>query len=69
MMVFLITVWVATLALFGEKMWMLESGFPGGLYAYWNTKIGVWYMGWGAVAVIVLQLITDGLMVSRARRC
>jgi len=29
MTVFSITIWVATQALFGEKMWLLDSDFPG----------------------------------------
>ena len=68
MMVFLITVWVATQALFGQNMW-LDPDFPGGPDAYWRANIGVWYMGWGMVAVIVLQLMTDALMVRHARGC
>ena len=68
MMVFLITVWVATQALFGQNMW-LDPDFPGGPDAYWRANIGVWYMGLGMVAVIVLQLMTDALMVRHARGC
>ena len=30
MMVFLVTVWVATQAIFGEQMWLLNVGFQGG---------------------------------------
>lgn len=63
-MVFSITVWVATQAVFGQKMWLLDSDFPGGPYAYWKTNLSVWYMNWSTVQVIVLQLMTDALMVS-----
>ena len=63
MMVFLVTVWIATQAMFGEKMWLIDSDFPGGPDAYWKTNISVWYMDWGSTAVIMLQLMTDALMV------
>ena len=63
MMVFLTTVWIATQALFGQNMWLLDADFPGGPDAYWKVNIGVWYMGWATIAVIVLQLMTDALMV------
>lgn len=62
-MLFSITVWVATQVIFGENMWVLESDFPGGPYVYWTMKIRVWYMGWGTIAIIILQLMTDALMV------
>lgn len=67
MMVFSITVWVATQAIFGENMWLLNSDFPGGPYAYWKTMLSVWYMNWSTVEVIILQLMTDALMVGSAR--
>ena len=69
MMVFSITIWVATQALFGQQMWLLDSDFPGGPDAYWSANIWVWYMDWGTTAVILLQLMTDGLMVGPARAC
>ena len=69
MMVFSISVWVATQALFGQQMWLLESDFPGGSDAYWSANIWIWYMDWGTTAVILLQLMTDGLMVGLARAC
>ena len=68
-MVFLITVWIATEAIFGQHMWLLDSDFPGGPDAYLQANIGVWYMDWGAIGVIVLQLMTDALMVRHARGC
>ena len=62
-MVFSVTVWVATQAMFGQKMWLLDSNFPGGPHAYWRKNIAVWYIDWGTTAIIILQLMTDALMV------
>jgi len=64
-MVLLITVWIATRATFGQNMWILESSFPGGPCAYGNANIVVWYMDLATTAVIVLQLMTDALMIYR----
>ncbi|KAF8443961.1 hypothetical protein L210DRAFT_3533263 [Boletus edulis BED1] len=66
-MVLLVTVWVATSAVFGEKMWLLDSNFPGGPDAYLQENISVWYLDWGTTSVILLQLMTDGLMIYRCR--
>ena len=66
-MVFSVTVWIATQAIFGEKMWLLDSDFQGGPGAYWETNISDWYMDWGTTAVILLQLMTDSLMVGHGR--
>lgn len=68
MMVFLITVWIATKAIFGQNMLLLDSNFSGGPDAYWTANIGVWYMDWATMTVIVLQLMTDALMVREARK-
>ncbi|KAI9457870.1 hypothetical protein HD554DRAFT_2042253 [Boletus coccyginus] len=65
MMVFSITIWVASQAIFDENMWLLNSDFPGGPYAYWKTMLSVWYMTWSTVEVIILQLTTDALMIYR----
>lgn len=62
-MLFVITIWVSTQAVFGEKMWLERAGFPGGPDAYWATYVSVWYMDMGTTAITILQLMTDGLMV------
>lgn len=62
-MLFLITIWVSTQAVFGEKMWLEDAPFPGGPDAYWASNVSIWYMDFGTTAVAVLQLMTDALMV------
>ncbi|KAF8556745.1 hypothetical protein OG21DRAFT_1506141 [Imleria badia] len=64
-MVFTVTVWVATQAMFGQKLWLLDSDFPGGPAAYWRKNIAIWYIDWGTTAIVVLQLMTDALMIYR----
>ena len=62
-MVFSVTVWVATQAMFGQKLWLLDPHFPGGPAAYWRKNIAVWYIDCGTTTIIILQLMTDALMV------
>ncbi|KAG9309623.1 hypothetical protein JVU11DRAFT_10285 [Chiua virens] len=64
-MLFLVTIWVASQALFGEKMWILDVSYPGGPEKYYKKYISAWYMDCGTTAVILLQLMTDGLMIHR----
>ncbi|KAN0080050.1 hypothetical protein V8E55_009616 [Tylopilus felleus] len=66
-MLFSITVWIATEAFFGQKVWLLNSHFPGGPCAYWATNLSVWYMEWSRVQIIILQLMTDALLIHRCR--
>ncbi|KAH0828729.1 hypothetical protein J3R83DRAFT_3141 [Lanmaoa asiatica] len=67
LMLFMITIWVSTQAIFGEKIWLLEANFPESLNAYRPANISVWYMDIGTAAVTVLQLMTDALMIYRCR--
>ncbi|KAF8419045.1 hypothetical protein L210DRAFT_3577802 [Boletus edulis BED1] len=60
-MIFLITVWVSTPVIFGQKMWILDP------VAFAKENISAWYMDWGTSAVIILQLMMDGLMMHRCR--
>ena len=62
-MLFSISVWLVTSAIFCQKMWLQYSNYPGGANAYFLANISVWYMDWGTTAVILLQLMTDALMV------
>lgn len=72
-MLLMITLWVSTQAVFGEEMWLVNAGYPGGPDAYWASYASVWYMDLGTTAITVLQLMTDGLMVrhgqGRRRLC
>ncbi|KAG9316986.1 hypothetical protein JVU11DRAFT_1166 [Chiua virens] len=64
-MLFIITIWMSTQAMFGQHMWLLDTDFTGGSNAYWAEDISDWYRVLVTVAVIVLQLMTDALMIYR----
>lgn len=58
------TVFVATEAVFGEEMWIVNKDYPGGQDAYLNDFAAVWYQTFGTAASIALNLLSDGLLVS-----
>jgi len=67
-MLFSITVWIAAEAFFGQKAWLLDSDFPlGGPQPHWKTEITAWYMEWSRIEVVIVQLMTDALMIHRCR--
>ena len=57
------TIFVATQAVFGEEMWIVNANYPGGMDAYLGDFASVWYQTLGTAASIVLNLLADGLMV------
>jgi len=66
-MLFAISVWLITTAIFCQKMWLVYSSYPGGADVWFAENISVWYMDFGTTAVILLQLMTDALMIHRCR--
>lgn len=64
MMLFLITIFVATQSFLGQEMWIINAGYPGGALAYFVAHVSAWYQTMGSVASILLQLMTDVLLVS-----
>ncbi|KAF8549708.1 hypothetical protein OG21DRAFT_561996 [Imleria badia] len=66
-MLVLTTIWVAALATFGQKMWLLNRNYPGGPMAYHTATSSDPYIDLGRMAVIVVQQMTDALMIYRCR--
>ena len=61
---FLITIFVAVQAVFGQEMWIVNASSEGGSAAYLATHTSVWYETLGTAAVIALQLMSDAFLVS-----
>ncbi|KAI0700842.1 hypothetical protein C8T65DRAFT_579991 [Cerioporus squamosus] len=59
------TVFVATEAVFGEEMWIVNADYAGGMDAYLFDFASVWYQTFGTAASIVLNLFSDGLLIYR----
>lgn len=60
----MITIYVSVQAVFGEEMWLVHVDYPGGSGQYLADNAAVWYQTLGSAASIVLNLMSDGLLVS-----
>ena len=65
-MLILITIFVIVQSIFGQEMWIVNANYPGGSAAYLATYASVWYQTMGTTASVILQLMSDGLLVSTA---
>ncbi|KAI0370703.1 hypothetical protein BV20DRAFT_943459 [Pilatotrama ljubarskyi] len=61
----MITIYVAVQAVFGEEMWIVNVDYPGGSAQYLADNAAVWYQTLGSAASIVLNLMSDGLLLYR----
>ncbi|KAI0631488.1 hypothetical protein C8Q77DRAFT_1074560 [Trametes polyzona] len=61
----MITIYVAVQAVFGEEMWIVHADYPGGSAQYLADNAAVWYQTLGSAASIVLNLMSDGLLIYR----
>ena len=66
-MLILVTILIATAAVFGQEMWVIQTSYPGGPAAYWKLNQSLWYLYLQHVAIAILQLMTDALLVRPAR--
>lgn len=57
------TIFVATEAVFGEEMWIVNADYPGGQNAYLVDFASVWYQTFGTAASILLNLLSDAFLV------
>ncbi|KAI9569215.1 hypothetical protein HD554DRAFT_625863 [Boletus coccyginus] len=66
-MFFLITGWIAADARLGKILWLQDRNYPGGPMAYLISPSMRLYNHYDAAVTIILQQMTDGLMVWRCR--
>ncbi|KAI0635018.1 hypothetical protein C8Q77DRAFT_669634 [Trametes polyzona] len=59
------TIYWTTQSYFGQQMWVVHADYPGGMDAYLNDNVAVWYQTWGSAAVMVSNLMADALMMYR----
>ncbi|OJT11900.1 hypothetical protein TRAPUB_11546 [Trametes pubescens] len=64
-LLFMITIYVAVQAVFGEEMWIVHADYAGGSAQYLADNAAVWYQTLGSAASIVLNLMSDGLLLYR----
>ncbi|KAI0349771.1 hypothetical protein OH77DRAFT_1166748 [Trametes cingulata] len=59
------TIYWTTQSYFGQQMWVVHADYPGGMDAYLNDNVAVWYQTWGSAAVMISQLMADVLLMFR----
>lgn len=66
----LITLWVVFQAALGQDMWIAHPVYPGGSTRYLGAdNAPMWYQNVGSVASLVLNFMSDGLLVSLRCSC
>ncbi|KAI9068958.1 hypothetical protein FKP32DRAFT_1641584 [Trametes sanguinea] len=61
----MITIYVAVQAVFGQEMWIVNANYPGGSGQYLADNAAIWYQTLGSAASVVLNLMSDGLLIYR----
>ena len=59
----LITVYLFAQNFFGEEMWIVHAGYPGGSGQYYADNAAVWYQTMGSAASVVLNWMSDAFLV------
>ncbi|KAH9932602.1 uncharacterized protein B0H18DRAFT_986537 [Fomitopsis serialis] len=65
-MTLLVTVDVATNAVWGEQMWITSRAQPGGVEGFIATETSVWYETLSSTSVVALIFMSDALLIYRA---
>ncbi|KAM5531445.1 hypothetical protein V8D89_014902 [Ganoderma adspersum] len=61
----LITIYMSTEAVFGQEMWIVRSGDPGGSAAFLAKNVNIWYQTMGTTASVILIVLSDALLIYR----
>ena len=59
----MITIYFITQNFFGEEMWIINEGFPGGTAQYYTDYAAVWYQLLGSTSWVTMNLVSDAFMV------
>ncbi|EMD38814.1 hypothetical protein CERSUDRAFT_112546 [Gelatoporia subvermispora B] len=61
----MLTIDISTNAFWGQQMWILDRGRPGGVPAFIADESSIWYQTFGTTSSIVLILMGDALLIYR----
>ncbi|KAI1793800.1 hypothetical protein LXA43DRAFT_1000588 [Ganoderma leucocontextum] len=61
----LITVYLFAQNFFGEEMWIIHEGYPGGSGQYYADNAAVWYQTMGSAASVVMNWMSDAFLIYR----
>ena len=60
----MITIFLIVQAIFGEEMWIVNEGYPGGSAQYFADHSAVWYQTFGSAAGVAINAVSDAVLVS-----
>ncbi|KAH9850942.1 hypothetical protein C2E23DRAFT_268118 [Lenzites betulinus] len=64
-LLFLITIYMSTEAVFGQEMWIVHANEPGGSLEYLIENADIWYQTMGTTASVILNILSDALLIYR----
>ncbi|KAI0370691.1 hypothetical protein BV20DRAFT_1052137 [Pilatotrama ljubarskyi] len=64
-LLFLSTVFLGAQAGFGQNLWIVNAGYPGGMDEYFANHALVWYRTLGSAASVLLNLLCNALLIYR----
>ena len=59
----MITIYLFAQNFFGEEMWVIHEGYPGGSGQYYADHAAVWYQTMGTAASVVMNWMSDAYFV------
>ena len=62
-LIIMITIYLIAQNFFGQEMWVINEGYPGGSGQYYADHAAVWYQTMGSAASVVLSLMSDAFLV------
>lgn len=62
-LILMITIYLIAQNFFGQEMWVINEGYPGGSGQYYADHAAVWYQTLGSAASVVLCLMSDAFLV------
>ena len=62
-LIIMITIYLIAQNFFGQEMWIINEGYPGGSGQYYADHAAVWYQTMGSAASVVLSLMSDVFLV------
>ncbi|KAM5531437.1 hypothetical protein V8D89_014894 [Ganoderma adspersum] len=64
-LIVMITIYLIAQNFFGQEMWVINEGYPGGSGQYYSDHAAVWYQTMGSAASVVLCLMSDAFLIYR----
>ena len=59
----MITIYLFAQNFFGEEMWIIHEGYPGGSGQYYADHAAVWYQTMGSASSVVMNWMSDAYFV------